>query len=535
MKMAPDVGEEEGPAVREDDEIPSRDGKETPVTCDELRLQSSYSDDQEEGEISETEEEVGEDIKPEKEPLDLNLNLEAGDTETESFSLKKMASLDDNGNDVVGRPSKGRDELFKRDVNDDVIPWLREKPTYLASPNSSYPPNLYNLAWAQAVQGGPGFKLVKSPSDKEEGDDDQAAEGLQSFDDAKCNDEEDEMMMEWQVERGSDAIEMSVSIPEGYDMRERLYDRRRMRSAMGYGNGKERKWPEVEEDLQVRRRFGRDESRTVVISRRDIRSSSSSRRRDGKLISSSSSRREDLEVGDVERERRNERDRVWEGEKQRARDREREREKERERADRKLSSSLVHRPTSSDDDDSFHSCDGPSASKRGKQFQSDDNAAAAAPPLEVREEGEIEEGEIELNPTTHAPSSRSPSRDKSEDLQADNSHSEERILRNGNSKKSSLSSRLSFQSRPSHSRSLSRDSFVRLQDDDLRHRLSRDAEREKLQGEHRIREERRERIAQVGSLLKSVTVKDAQTYDKILSLAQHSLSFNVYRYPVSAL
>ena len=96
-------------------------------------------------------------------------------------------------------------------------------------------------------------------------------------------------------------------------------------------------------------------------------------------------------------------------------------------------------------------------------------------------------------------------------------HSEERISRNGNSKKSSLSSRLSFQSRSSHSRSLSRDSFVRLQDDDLRHRLSRDAEREKLQGEHRMREERRERIAQVGSLLKSVTVKDAQKYDKILS------------------
>ena len=58
---------------------------------------------------------------------------------------------------------------------------------------------------------------------------------------------------------------------------------------------------------------------------------------------------------------------------------------------------------------------------------------------------------------------------------------------------------------------------MRLPDDDLRHRLSRDAEREKLQGEHRIREERRERIAQVGSLLKSVTVKDAQKYDKILS------------------
>ena len=381
LNMAPAVGEEDVPAVREDDEIPSRNDKGTPVTCDELRLQSSYSDDQEEGEISETEEVVGDELKPEKEPLDLNLNLEAGDTETESFSLKKMASLDDDGNDVVGRPSKGRDELFKRDVNDDVIPWLREKPTYLASPNSSYPPNLYNLAWAQAVQGGPGFKLVKSPSGKEDGDDDQAAEGLQSFVDAKCNDEEDEMMMDWQVEGGSDAIEMSVTIPEGYDMRERLYDRRRMRSAMWNGNGKERKWPEVEEDLQVRRRFGRDESRTVVISRRDVRSSSSSRRRDGKLTSSSSMRREDLEVGDVERERRNERDRVWESEKQRARDREREREKERERADRKLSSSLVHRPTSSDDD-SFHSCDGPSASKRGKQFQIDDNAAAAAAPQE---------------------------------------------------------------------------------------------------------------------------------------------------------
>jgi hypothetical protein len=36
-----------------------------------------------------------------------------------------MVSLDDIGNDVVGRQSKGRDELFKRDVKNLPVLWVK--------------------------------------------------------------------------------------------------------------------------------------------------------------------------------------------------------------------------------------------------------------------------------------------------------------------------------------------------------------------------------------------------------------------------
>jgi hypothetical protein len=274
-------------------------------------------------------------------------------------------------------------------------------------------------------------------------------------------------------------------------MRQVLYDRRLMKNASWNANRgdnrREKNWMESDDGGDPRRRFDRDERGGTRV-RRETRSPS--RRRDGRVPS----RRDRLEGGS-ERERGNEKDRVSDLERQRARDRERARDKGRERGDRNESSL---RPTSSDDSD-LSRRSAPSGAN-GRQSQNVDNDA------EVREEGEIEEGEIEL--PTDSLRSRSASREKSEDPRADSPV--EDGLPTGNLKKS-LSSRLSFRNSSSNSRSLSRESsFRRLQDDDLRHRLTKDAEREKSREEAKVREDRREQIVHLTALMKSVTVKDAQ-------------------------
>lgn len=460
------------------------------VTIEERIEATKVSDedvgeDQEEGELSEKEEGSDE----EKSVENTQVGTEAS---AEVPLLRRKVSLDD----VSGRATMGllgRDDYLKRGAvenlatDDEENPWLRDKVAFRPAA-TSYAPNLYNFAWAQAVQGNQGFKLVE----REDGDDE--TEELPD-NEADYEDDDDDEMEDGLPESLAD---MTLKIPEGYDMRQVLYDKRLMKNASWNatrGDGRrEKNWMESEDGLRNRRMVEIDErrgTRVDGVGRREMRSPS--RRRDGRVPP----RRDRLE-GDTERERRSEKDRGSEIDLHRARDRDRDRErarvKGRERGDRNETSL---RPSSSDDSDQSRRS-APSGSN-GRQSQSRENVA------EVPEEGEIEEGEIEL-PAEN--STRAASREKSSDPRADSPV--EDGLPNGNLKRS-LSSRLSFRNSSSDSRSLSRESsFRRLQDDDLRHRLTKDAEREKSREEAKLREDRREQIAHLTALMKSVTVKDAQ-------------------------
>ncbi|KAG0555421.1 hypothetical protein KC19_12G168000 [Ceratodon purpureus] len=432
-------------------------------------------EDQEEGELSEKED-VSDDEKP------------AGvEGETEGKGEVPMARRKVSLDDLTGRAtmgSLGRDDYTKRGgmenlgTEDEENNWLRDKVAFRPA-TTSYAPNLYNFAWAQAVQGNQGFKLVN----KQDGDD----ETEELADNGADFEEDDEM----EDELPESMADMTLKIAEGYDMRQVLYDRRLMKNSSWNASRadirRDKNWMEPEDGGDPRRRFDRDERGGTRV-RRETRSPS--RRRDGRVPS----RRDRLE-GDTERDRGSDKDRVSEAERQRIRDRERARDKGRERGDR--NESFV-RPASSDDSD--QSRRSVPSGANGKQLQTADNVA------EVREEGEIEEGEIEL--PTDSLRSRSASLENSENPRADSPVQDG--LPTGNLKKS-LSSRLSFRNSSTNSRSLSREpSFRRLQDDDLRHRLTKDAEREKSREEAKVREERREQIAHLTALMKSVTVKDAQ-------------------------
>lgn len=471
--MVPETEEDATPAteIREKELVDTVEGRaEAAKFSDE-----DAGEDQEEGELSEKED-VSDDEKA------------AGvEGETERNGEVPIARRKVSVDDVTGRAtmgSLGRDDYIKRGglenlgTEDEESTWLRDKVAFRPA-TTSYAPNLYNFAWAQAVQGNQGFKLV----DKQDGDD-----GTEELADDGADFEVDDEMED---ELPESLADMTLKIPEGYDMRQVLYDRRLMKNASWNAsrgdNRRDKNWMEPEDSGDPRRRFDRDERGGTRV-RRETRSPS--RRRDGRVPP----RRDRLE-GDTERERGSDKDRVLETERQRIRDRERARDKGRERGDRNESSV---RPTSSDDSDQSRRSV-PSGAHR-MQSQSGDNVA------EVREEGEIEEGEIELS--TVSLRSRSTSLEISEDPRADSPV--EDGLPTGNLKKS-LSSRLSFRNSSTNSRSLSRESsFRRLQDDDLRHRLTKDAEREKSREEAKMREERREQIAHLTALMKSVTVKDAQ-------------------------
>ncbi|XP_024362469.1 uncharacterized protein [Physcomitrium patens] len=428
-------------------------------------------EDQEEGELSEKED-MNEEIKAAEPDIeeDVGVNVEVA-------SKRIKHNLDDlSGRATMGL--RGKDDYSQRSGtenlgkdNEDNL-WLRDKMTF-RSAATSYAPNLYNFAWAQAVQGNQGFKLVEKQDGDEEAD--ALPDNGASFD---GDDEMEDGLPE-------SLADMTLKIPEGYDMRQVLYDRRLMTNASWNSRlgdtRREKTWIDSEDGMDSRRRFDRDErggSRSGGGGRREMRSPS--RRRDSRS----------------ERERGGVKSRLSEFERQRARDRERERENGRERGER---NDNILRPTSSDESD-YSRRNAPSGAI-GRQSQSNDNI------VDVREEGEIEEGEIEL-PTDNL-RSRSSSREKSQDPRAESLI--EDGISNGNLRKS-LSSRLSFRnSSSSHPRSLSRESsFRRLQDGDLRHRLTKDVEREKPRQDVLLREDRREQIAHLTAVMKSVTVKDAQ-------------------------
>ncbi|XP_024357659.1 uncharacterized protein [Physcomitrium patens] len=425
-------------------------------------------EDQEEGELSEKEEVC-------EEEKSAGHDTEADDAEVtgETSIVGSKVSLDDPSRWAI-MASRGGDDYAQRSSTENVGTdeekvWLRDKVAYRPAATSYTPnSNLYNFAWAQAVQGNRGFKLVE----KQDGD----GEAEELLDNGASFGEDDE------TENGlpETMVDLTLKIPEGYDMRQVLYDRRSMKKASwnsSRGDPRRAKnWIELDENTDSRRRFDKDErggTRNSGTGRRKIRSPT--RRRDSR----------------AERVRRSEKDRLFETERLRARDRE----NGRERGNRNDNSL---RSTSSDESD--HSRRSAPSGANRRQSQSGDNAA------EVREEGEIEEGEIEL-PNDNL-RSRSSSQGKSEYPRADSPVKDG--ISSGDLKRT-LSSRLDFRNSSSHIISLSRESsFRRLPDDDLRHRLTKDAEREKSREETMLREDRREQVAHLTALMKSVTVKDAQ-------------------------
>ena len=439
-------------------------------------------EDQEEGEISDNEETkddgqpTGDDTEVDKE-VRTETNTEAN---AEVPSLQRIASLNDLATRITPG-SRNRVEYSKRDGRESLgrdeeeNPWLRDTVPY-RPPATSYAPNLYNFAWAQAVQGRKSFTLGESPTKEEDGDDE--AKALKRIEEGFAEVERDE----WQGELPESMEEMTLGVPEGYDIRQRLVANRRL-GMWTAGREEtvqaqiERRRMEEKEDLEARRRFEREER---AGNQRRERNPSIVRRRDKRI----SSRRDD---GEAERERERGGVERGRGGGQRLRERKRQRGKRR---------GNLHRPASSENSLQSRGS-APSALKAATQFENDDHNI-----FEVREDGEIEEGEIEL-PAQQA-NSRSPSREKSEDHRTEELSVER--LPNGDAQDSDEG--VIFSGRPKyHSRSLSRgeSSFRRLSEDDLRHRLTRDGNRDKSRELGR-----REHIAIVASLVKNVTVKDAQ-------------------------
>lgn len=438
-------------------------------------------EDQEEGEISDNEE-TKEDGQPTEDNTEVDTEVST-ETNTEANvevpSLQRLASLDDLATRTT-QGSRNRVEYSKRDGreslgrDDEENPWLRDSVPY-RPPATSYAPNLYNFAWAQAVQGRKSFTLGESPTKEEDGDDE--AKTLKRIEEGITEVERDE----WQGELPESMEEMTLGVPEGYDIRQRLIANRQL-GLWKAGREEtvqaqiERRRMEEKEDLEARRRFEREER---AGNQRRERNPSIVRRRDKRI----SSRRDD---GEADRER--DREGV-----ERGRGGQRLRERKRQRGKRRGS---LHRPASSENSLQYPGT-APSALKAATQFENDDHNI-----FEVCEDGEIEEGEIEL-PSQQA-NSRSPSREKSEDHRTEELSLDR--LPNGDAQDSDEG--VIFSGRPKyHSRSLSRgeSSFRPLPEDDLRHRLRRDANRDKSRELGR-----REHIAIVASLVKNVTVKDAQ-------------------------
>jgi RNA polymerase II C-terminal domain phosphatase-like 3/4 len=429
------------------------------------------NEDQEEGEISEEDDHIEEEDDPgeTKEVTDLPVRDDfiprGRRTEANYPSSHFRNGLGIEDDELEG----GTTNVWS---GGDGNPWGRDPIAAFRPPGNIYAPNMYNFAWAQAVQGG---RSVEDDDDDDVGDA-AASAGSQALLHERHSDDPDSG-----DEGGRSLTEAVGDMTLGFAESQRLYYKPAFARIASWNASPldlesksaqiEREWRAVKEGLEERypsfnsRRGSsdRDSERDIMKTPRGLRGRLGPRRRERKY----SARREVIsdEAGDWKKR------------------------------------TTLHSEVSIDDSLAKGGAPPPSEeSKSAKQSSTDEIPAA-----DDREEGELEEGEIEL-PSQALPKSSTSSKEQSEDHRGDETEedkSSEGFAQGGqlNDLGGRAPSRSKRQAHSGHSRNAARETSTRHNPEHNNNMPSRDRDTER---------ERQEQLSQVGILVKNVTVKDAQ-------------------------